>query len=454
MKLVWMVASVVVALVGCKGDVETNRECAPTCASKACGPDGCGGVCGLCGPGLACGVAGTCISSFCGNGEVDNGESCDSAITEGVGVCATACVDDGNSCTNENFFGTAADCDARCAPFSIIACVDDDGCCPSGCGPTNDLDCSANCDNGMIDEGETCDPPSSCPTEASCDDADACTADSLTGSAANCSAQCANLPITECVNGDGCCALGCDLTNDDDCNSTCGDATVTGAEECDSAIAAGAPGACPADAAACDDADACTTENFTGSEDDCSASCNRVSITACTSGDGCCPAGCTPAMDTDCTAVCDNGTIETGETCDPVATCPTACNDNDACTTDALMGVALMCTSECSFTAITACNVVADQCCPSNCTPGNDGDCADLCTTYCDAAIANCTAGNEIYVDNAACLAACQTMVVGLAADTDKNTLYCRIGFANLAPGDAALYCPYAGMDGGGMCIN
>ena len=200
MKSLFVALLAIFAFVGCKGEVDSNRECTPTCGTKTCGPDGCGGVCGICGPGLACGVAGKCVSSFCGNGEVDNGESCDSAITEGPGVCQTECVDDGNACTNENFFGTAADCDARCAPFAIINCEDGDGCCPSGCNPLSDVDCSVNCNNGIVDEGESCDPPESCPTEADCDDNNACTADSLQGSAVNCSAQCANLPITECTN--------------------------------------------------------------------------------------------------------------------------------------------------------------------------------------------------------------------------------------------------------------
>ena len=40
------------------------------------------------------------------------------------------------------------------------------------------------CGNGNVEEGETCDPPASCP--ATCDDSDSCTIDSTIGSAEQC----------------------------------------------------------------------------------------------------------------------------------------------------------------------------------------------------------------------------------------------------------------------------
>ena len=445
---------VISALVGtgCQGEANTNRECTPECGGKECGTDGCGGICGICGPGNACNTDFQCESSFCGNGNVDPGETCDSAIESGDGACPSACEDDGNACTQQNFFGAPLDCDARCASFVIINCIDDDGCCPEGCSPSNDLDCSQNCNNGVVDEGESCDPPDTCPTEADCDDGDACTVDTLTGSASNCSAQCSNAQITECVNDDGCCAPGCTLEDDNDCESTCGDAQVTGQETCDNAIETGMDGACP-DEAACNDNDACTTDTLEGDAAFCNARCMNAAVTACVDDDGCCPATCTPDNDNDCDAVCDNGTIETGETCDPIASCPTACDDNDACTTDTLMGSAQMCTAECSFVPVTTCSATADQCCAPNCRPDNDADCADLCQTYCTLAATNCTAEYELYADNTACEAACQAMVVGLPTDDSGNTLYCRITNLNLAENDAATYCPNAAADGGATCI-
>ncbi len=444
------VAALALLIPACKGDLSgTNNQCVPNCGSgaKECGTDGCGGFCGECPPGESCTTEGRCVSSFCGNGRVDTGESCDSAITEGAGVCPTECPDDGNQCTQETLFGFSEDCDSECRATVINDCSPGDGCCPAGCNAANDLDCSANCDNGVVDteDGETCDPPSSCPTEADCDDMDPCTNDSLTGSAANCSAACANIPITEAANGDGCCPPGEDGSTDDDCMFVCGNGTVEMPQEtCDNMIEAGMPGACPEDAAACDDNNGCTTDEFTGSPDNCSALCtNTVAITDPINDDGCCPTGATEANDNDCVAVCDNGTIEAGEVCDPIATCPTACDDQDACTTDTLMGDAQMCTAECQFDPITACGA-AEGCCPATCTPTMDSDCTALCTQMCDLADANCPGVDYPYTDRAECDTQCAAYVSGNSTDQTGDTIYCRINALVQAANDAAMYCPWA----------
>jgi hypothetical protein len=73
----------------------------------------------------------------------------------------------------------------------------------------------ASCGNGMIDVGETCDPPATCPV--SCDDGNACTVDELTGSAMTCNISCNNSVITTCASGDGCCPVGCMAAEDTDC---------------------------------------------------------------------------------------------------------------------------------------------------------------------------------------------------------------------------------------------
>ena len=69
------------------------------------------------------------------------------------------------------------------------------------------------CGNGKLDPGETCD--GDCPD--SCNEGDVCSTAVLEGSAADCTAHCVYTPITECIDGDGCCASGCDATNDSDC---------------------------------------------------------------------------------------------------------------------------------------------------------------------------------------------------------------------------------------------
>jgi alpha-N-arabinofuranosidase len=73
---------------------------------------------------------------------------------------------------------------------------------------------SSSCGNGVIDSGETCDPPGSCPT---CDDGDACTTNQTSGSAETCNVVCTFNPIILCSSGDGCCPAGCAPGNDADC---------------------------------------------------------------------------------------------------------------------------------------------------------------------------------------------------------------------------------------------
>jgi hypothetical protein len=51
---------------------------------------------------------------------------------------------------------------------------------------------------------------------------------------------------------------------------------------------------------------ACTTNNRTGTSGSCNVVCSYPAISACTNGDGCCPAGCTGANDNDCAATTCN----------------------------------------------------------------------------------------------------------------------------------------------------
>ena len=75
-------------------------------------------------------------------------------------------------------------------------------------------------------------------------------------------------------------------------------------------------------------------------------------------------------------AECGDGVEDPGETCDPPASCPTSCDDGDACTIDALEGSAAACTAACVTTAeITEC-VAGDGCCPAGCSLPTDPDCA------------------------------------------------------------------------------
>lgn len=319
--------------------------------------------------------------AMCGNAIVDPGERCD-------GNCPMDC-DDGNPCTDDTMEGTPGTCDVRCVNTPISACVDNDQCCPSTCNSGTDNDCSATCGNMAVDANETCDDSSpmtadACPT--TCNDMDACTQDTSTGSAANCNRVCGNNPITACVSADGCCPDNglCNATNDTDCMPECGNGAVEPGETCD--------GNCPTN---CDDGLGCTVDSLVGSASDCSADCSNTPITACTGGDGCCANGCNNNNDSDCGPSCGNGVIEGAELCD--GNCRQTCNDGDACTIDITMGTPMQCNRECSYNQITTC-ASNDGCCPSGCTSANDNDC-----------VANC--GNNVVDPGETCDGNCPTVI-------------------------------------------
>jgi hypothetical protein len=227
--------------------------------------------------------------SACGNGECDEGEDC-------IG-CPADC----------------GDCPTNCGDGT---CDEDEDCalCPADCGS-----CPANCGDGVKDFGETCDPPESCPTD--CDDGDPCTQDSLSGSAASCNVQCVNELILECIDGDGCCAVGCGQGDDDDCSATCDDGVVDPGEYCDPISE------CPT---SCSPMSGCTMYTLLGSASNCTARCAESQQTSCVHNDGCCPVGqgCVFSNDNDCSPVCGDGICEGSET---TTSCATDCDSDNYC---------------------------------------------------------------------------------------------------------------------------
>ncbi len=331
----------------------------------------------LLGSALACssgpdgnGNDGTGQTGPCGNGQLDEGELCDPGIASGPGACPIACSEgDGVACTREVVSGSADTCDLTCSVEVVGACVAGDNCCPPGCSAMTDSDCSPTCGDGVVDELETCDSAigageeGACP--AACDDGNACTRNTRLGAAVNCSLVCAFRPIVACEDGDGCCPEGCTTTTDDDCSPSCGDGVVDPMETCD--------GNCPE---SCDDGDACTLDRFTGSADACSLACVNQPLSECRDGDGCCPTGCTFAVDDDCENLCGNGTLDRGETCD--GDCPSSCEGFPApdCTSEVrLSGSPDRCNVRCRPIEITMC-ADDDGCCPPGCDNTEDNDCA------------------------------------------------------------------------------
>jgi hypothetical protein len=315
-------------------------------------------------------------SATCGDGKVQTNETCDVAIAAGSpGACPTGC-DDGDPCTTD-YLLSGGTCQATCAHVPVTAFVAGDGCCPPGGDLTLDIDCPAVCGDGVVDRPvETCDKAvaGSCPT--SCPPANACAPLSVVGSPSTCSSLCVATPITTCstVVSDKCCPQGCTSATDSDCPAICGDGVVAASEQCDRAITAGMPGAC---AETCDDGDACTTDVASGLAQSCTRHCTHFPIVACLNDDGCCPAGCTPATDSDCAPICGDGHVGAGETCDPPGTCPTTCpDDGDPCTEEELVGSPATCNSACLHLPITTCSTaVSDHCCPTGCTSATDSDC-------------------------------------------------------------------------------
>ncbi|MGB5810450.1 MAG: CAP domain-containing protein [Polyangiales bacterium] len=145
------------------------------------------------------------------------------------------------------------------------------------------------CGNRVVDSGESCDPPGSCPT--SCDDGNACTSDVLSGSAATCDVSCDATVIELCADDDGCCPTACSASDDNDCSPSCGNGTIESGETCDPAES------CPV---SCDDQNACTTDAFTGSAGNCNVACSHTNVVVCSNDDGCCPSSCSGANDNDC----------------------------------------------------------------------------------------------------------------------------------------------------------
>jgi hypothetical protein len=339
----------------------------------------CGASDGCCADGCTAATDPDC-SPTCGDGLVQsaNGETCDIGIAAGMlGACPTSCSSSA-SCT-QGVLVSAGTCQAICLSLPITAPRAGDGCCPAGADATLDPDCAPVCGNGAVEPpSETCDYAAAvgaCP--ATCPGGDACTRIQLEGTAGSCNATCTTHSTTACVSGDGCCPISCTIENDSDCPAICGDGVRSSGEACDRSITAGFPGAC---LRTCDDGDACTGDWASGTVEACSRECTHTPITACRTGDGCCPAGCNAAADHDCAPICGDGMIGSGETCDPPASCPTTCpDDGDPCTREVLVGDDNHCDVVCRHIPIISCSgQVPDFCCPTSCNSSNDVDCTAL----------------------------------------------------------------------------
>jgi hypothetical protein len=401
--------------------VETGETC-DDCAALDCDDlNGCtldrvAGDASLCSaycsnePVAFCAGGDGCCPAGCGNGVVDALETCD-------GDCPIDC-DDMDVTTADVLTGSAANCNVGCSHQTIVLCIDGDGTCPAGCIEATDTDCVAECGNGVIESGETCDPPESCP---SCDDGNPCSEDTTTGSAATCDVVCSRTAVETCIDGDGCCGARCAFGEDDDCSPTCGNGVVEDPETCE-----GAP---QCNGISCNP-NTCEAALRTGHHQSCNIECGYIDIRACAPDDGCCPLGCTSANDNDCAPSCGNGIIDTGEICDPPSLCDVACAaPANVCATAELIGDPTTCDAQCVVTPITVCE--ADGCCPPTCSANDDPDCAPFCgngyvevNELCDGNCPNCDDGDACTTDTrqglpANCNVSCRNEPISTCGNAD-----------------------------------
>ncbi len=365
----------------CTTDIREGAGCQAVCRSRNItefhSGDGC------CPPGGSSSRDTDC-PSVCGNGALEPGETCDRSIADGnPGACLRQCPAPTNRCLANRAQGESDACSARCTIAPVTTCsLQKDGCCATGCTVANDADCLSTCGNGVLDTGEICDTAiaegKSGGCAKTCMPGPLCTTVILV-SAGTCQAVCENVAVTVLTSGDKCCPVGANATVDSDCAPICGNDVVESPREtCDRAIGPGLPGACPAE---CPPAMGCIQNLIKGSAAACDARCVPEPIRACQNGDSCCAPGCNRQNDNDCAAVCGNGVVEQGETCDKSITagnpgaCAAVCDDKNACTTDTAAGRIDDCTRTCGFVAIKAC-AANDRCCPAGCTQETDRDCA------------------------------------------------------------------------------
>jgi hypothetical protein len=96
----------------------------------------------------------------------------------------------------------------------------------------------------------------------------------------------------------------------------------------------------------------------------------------------------------------------------------------------------------------------------SNEAIGGTGSTSDpnLCTTYCNTVMANCTNDLSVYASQETCLGVCDKLVQagkqGSPGVIGENTVNCRLTEARNAKstGEAGAYCFAAGPGGGNVC--
>jgi cysteine-rich repeat protein len=358
----------------CKeGTAEGNRKCDdgnPCNGTETCGA---GNKCvkgtalmegASCGMGKLC-KAGLCTDITCGDAVVTAPEECDDGnVTNGDGCdsCKFSCVssDMTRNCKSADACranGTCDDAKHTCTPGAPVA---DGTACGSGMVCKAGVCTAGSCGNGTVEAGEQCDfgtgngagtgcevdckfscsktPTDTCVDTNPCNGTEVCANVTVgTGTGQKCSPGTNLADGTACGGGKVCKAGVCT-------SASCGNGTVEAGEECDWGTANGpnagcettckfsctkAPDSCP-DTNACNGAEVCTDVTVGGKAGrKCNPGTNAAKCTACAGGGVCDGAGVCK------TSTCGDGCVDAtkGETCDPPATgtCDAMCKKPAVC---------------------------------------------------------------------------------------------------------------------------
>lgn len=269
-------------------------DCGVCVAANICGNGTCETAadedCGSCN--FDCGQ---CATGVCGDGIIDQAETCDTGFSTGTLLERCSC-DDGDPCTADSVLnGNLATCSVTCSHlpatgYGIDTCDDQLPCTVDTITSADALACTVTCTNEPMYQFEW--------ETIACDDMDTCTVDTA---ASYDPATCA---VTGCMNA----VIGT-------CVSACGDGFISGTETCD--------------------------DGNVFANDGCDASCGLESGYACpTQGAPCYLGACGDGLVSD-PETCDDGNTspfdgcaadclytETGFTCDaPGSLCASICGD-------------------------------------------------------------------------------------------------------------------------------